>query len=46
MTTTSPRSCKMALKRAEMELGTVLGGIHFCLLWPLSRRIMGFTGVN
>lgn len=35
-----------SLHREGVELGSALEGIHFPPLWPLSRRIMGFTGVN
>lgn len=44
--TPSPRLRKMAQKRLELWLGSVLEGIHSSLLWPLSRRIMGYTEVN
>lgn len=44
--TPSPRLRKMAHKKLELWLGSVLEGIHSSLLWPLSRRIMGYTEVN
>lgn len=37
---------KMAQGRVEMWPGSTLEGIRASLLWPLSGRIMGFTGVN